>query len=150
LPKGATMSEADKIIVTAILLVALAFIVWRSRFIEVSAKLLGPKAKRDLGAWEYRLEELLQEHSRSCLHVAAVECELFELIQRMPQTFVHPVQNGIRLGHAVEQALLRRAEELGIYKAEQKPAEVIPLAAAANEGSGMSWDGGRLVPRRAK
>jgi hypothetical protein len=141
------MNDTDRIIVSIALITLFALVIWRFRIVpRLMAIHLGPK--KALAEWEYRLEELLQEHARSCLHVAAVEVELFELIQRMPPTFVHPVLNGIRLGHSVEQALTKKAVELGLYPVEQPKEDAEVIALAATGTAPMEWRGGRLVPRR--
>lgn len=146
------MNDWTRFLLSSFLFGLFAVVVWRARIVpRVTRAFLGPKNVRDLIAWEDRIEELMQEHTRTCLHKAALECELFQLIDRMPATFVHPVEQGIQFGHAVEQSLRLKAEQLGIYKPEgasetEARAEIVPLPKAPDH----EWKGGRLIPRRSR
>jgi hypothetical protein len=153
------MTDFERVMLTAVLTLGLVGVfIWYARLVpRLSKMFLGPSDKRDLVAWEYKVEVLLQEHGRSCLRTASIECELFAEIGRMPRTFVHPVEKGIQLGHAVEQALRVRAEELGIYRApeSQVVAPVVPPlenvgaeVIALTQGGQFEWQGGKLVARR--
>lgn len=145
------MALTELVISVAAVVGFIALMVWYFGIVPKTVTLfLGPKNKRDLAAWELRVETLLQEHVLACTRKASLESELFEMLGSMPATFVHPVEDGIRFGHAYELALKRRAIELGLYAVPEEPsrsAEVIPLASGA---SSLEWDGGRLVPRRPR
>mgnify|MGYP001328452564 FL=1 len=112
------MTEGQRLVVSLILVLTLLGLVsWVIRITgpRLTAALLGPKQWRDLAAWEERIETLLQEHTRACLHTAAVESELASMVKDMPAGFIHPVQRGIRFGYAYDVALRRKAVELGLF-----------------------------------
>jgi len=112
------VTEPQRLIVSVVLALALLGLLWwavRTAGPRLTAALLGPKQWRDLAAWEERIEELLQEHTRACLRTAAVESELASMVRDMPPGFIHPVERGIRFGYAYDVALRRKAVELGLF-----------------------------------
>jgi hypothetical protein len=147
------VSEELRVGITVVLILAFVFLVFFTSAPErVATMFLGPKNRRDLREWEKYTEQLLAEHQKTIIRLGSLETEIASVLPSMPAGFIHPMKRGIRFGYAYEQALRRKAEELGIidsdtldFEPEEPPG--VSLVQATDSKPPSMWDGGKRATK---